>query len=277
MSEQVFTRVTILPSYAQGFTFIWDISKGFSDPFPWKFIVQEAQAEDGPWTDISPELTDSFAYAEVDKSRVVSKDYVLFFRIHMTTPEGTYISHIRTPYADAPRREYLIIKDIMRREVLQMRTLSGVQSVLWTKATRGNKCTKCLDPITGDPTVPDCDECFGTQYNPPYFGPYTMWATYSPAVRDSQQNPDGAGVKQEYRFNIRLIGFPYVKDQDVIVDPESDKRYLIDGVRHELEIRKVPVIQIATAYELPVTDPIYRLGTDVPGAPCTIDEDEEDG
>jgi len=265
-----FTKVSILPSYAKGFTFLWEISAGFGDALPWTFQIEEGPGPEGPWTVISPTLTNIFAWSEVNKKRIVGKDLILFFRIVMTTPKATYISQIRTPYGDLDRRDYLIVRDIMRREVLQQETMAGIQALMWSRSVWGPKCEACRDPITGSIINSRCGECFGTGYLPPYHGPYQIWATFTPTKRNKEQKPDGTGTIQLYTWDIRMVGFPYAKDNDIIIDMAADKRYVIDGVADLTEIRRIPVIQSLHAKELPTSDPAYKLGTGIDDDSCVL-------
>lgn len=262
--NDVFTRFDIYPSYAAGFRFTWAITGALADPLPWKYVVQEGPSNEGPWTAISPVLSNTLTWSDNIK-RVVSKDLLLFFRVQLTTGTHTYFSFVKTPYADVNRREYLIVKDIMRREVLQQDDMAGVQAKLWIRATFGPKCTNCRDPVTGEVSTTTCRYCLGVGRLPPYYGPYSVWATFSPSGRNLELKPDGTGLQQAYTWTVRMIGFPYVKDKDIVLDIKSDKRYIVDGVNNELEIRRVPVIQLLHSMELPVTDPAYLLGTNLEG------------
>jgi hypothetical protein len=260
-----FNRVTVLPSYAEGFTFSWVISQGFSDPLPWRFTVEEAPTSEGPWTDLSPVVTNVFAFAETDKRRVLTKDMVLFFRVRLVTPHNTYYSAVRTPYGDLDRREYLLVREIMRREVLQQRTLAGTRSYIWIKNITGLLCPHCIDPVTGDITTTNCKFCLGTGRLPPYHGPYEIWTTFSPTSRNIEVRGDGNGLQQIYSWQVRVIGFPYIKDNDIIVDAVQDKRYIVDGIQHLMELRRVAVVQVVRVTELPMSDPAYKLGTSLVG------------
>jgi len=253
-----FTKVIILPNYTKGFIFMWEISNGFSDPLPWNFTVEEGPSHTGPWTSISPTLINTLSWAENNK-RLLNKDQVLFFRITLITPNGEYTSAVRTPYADVKRREFLIIRDIMRRELLQQSGMSGVMCKLFCRATFGPVCTDCKDPITGDILNSDCDSCYGTGRKPGYYGPYDIWLTITPRKRDNNMAGDGTGTRQQYTHNMRMIGFPYVKGEDVVVDITNGKRYYVDIVNVETEIRRVPIIQTLIAHEAPVSEPIYKL------------------
>jgi len=229
-----------------------------ADPAPWTFVVEQAQVSEGPWKEISPVLTNTVVFVD-DVKRIVSKDHVLFFRIKMTTPTATYYSFVKAPYGDLNRREYLIVKDIMRREVLQQDDMAGILGRVWIRATSGPRCTNCIDPITGNVTVSNCRFCLGVGRIPPYLGPYDVYLTFTPSRRNLELSQDGLGLQQPYTWEIRLVGFPYLKDKDIALDIASDKRYIIDGVNNELEIRRIPVIQVLHANELPVSDPVYKL------------------
>ena len=262
--NEVFTKFRILPGYATGFTFQWAITQALADPLPWKFFIDEGPSSTGPWVTKSPALINFYSWFDGVK-RVVNKDPVLFFRMRLQTPKGEYVSFIKTPYADVNRREYLIIQDIMRRELLQQKDMAAVQSKLWTRATFGPKCTYCTDPVTGEVTSTNCKYCLGVGRLPPFNGPYDVWTTISPTQRNLELKSDGTGLAQPYTWQLRTIGTVLVKDNDIYVDVTSDKRYIVDGVNNEMEIRTVPVIQIAHARELPVSDPLYRLGTTAQG------------
>jgi hypothetical protein len=256
-----FDTVTILPSYLNGFTFLWTISPGFADKFPWKFHVELGHTDAGPWEDISGELENVYAWVEPTRRRIqATKDPHLFFRITLTTPSGAYESQIKTPYGDLCRREYLIVQEIMRQVHLEQQHIAGVPAKLWSKAAWGSPCTVCRDPISGSVTDSDCAECFGTGRQPAYHGPYEVYATFSPQKRDKQQKK--GGPTQLYTRSIRMVGFPAMKDDDILVDAADDKRYIVDGVAHQMEIRKVPVVQHATAHLLPTSDAAYRLGVE---------------
>jgi len=257
-----FNDIQILPSYAAGFTYMWTIHSGFHDALPWEFTVQRSDTEAGPWTDISTPLTNLFAWTNTELERV-NKDYTLYYRVKLETPVDTYYSHVRTPYSEVDRREFLIIQDIMRRELLQQRVLAGVPGQVWQKAKFGPDCDVCIHPVSGDIINPECDSCYGTGIQPGYRGPYDSWFTFNTVTRKTHHTATGTGSKQNYTYTVRMIGTPHIEAGDVIIDTVQDKRYIVDAVRFELAIRRTPVIQVLTVKEAPVTDTIYRIDTGV--------------
>jgi len=258
----VFTKMSIVPSYTRGFAFSWEIAPDFDDPLPWTFAIEAGQASvDTEWEELTPPggVTNVFNWTE-DAARLVNKKLVLYFRIRLITPNGVYYSYVRTPYGDLDRREYLIVREIMRKEILQAEKLAGVLGRLWIRSTFGAICYDCRDPVTGSIRNKNCDICYGTGRSPGFHGPYCVWMTFSTANRDTQMAKDGTGTREPYVYSVRMIGSPYAKDGDVVVDPRQDKRYYVDSVKSEMEIRRIPVIQTAVAREVPVSDYIHNLG-----------------
>ena len=255
----VLEHIEVFPSYARGFTFTWAVAPEFAVPGPWSFWVQSGATDHGPWTDMSPELLDQFAW-QYEGEMLVPKDQVLFFRVKMVATGTEYVSSIRTPYGDLSRRDFLQAREIMRNEAVQAKQKTGILGQLWSKSIFGKPCPACTDPITHDVINPDCEVCDGTGIIGGYHGPYSAWMTFSPAQRNKQMKPDGMGIGEDYVFQVRMIGCIHVKKDDVLVDPRTDKRYYVNSVSNIMELRRVPLIQMVEAREAPTSEQIYKLG-----------------
>lgn len=254
----IITNYEILPSYSRGFFHTWEVSQSLADPGPWRFQVEEAPAPDGPWTPVSGDVINMYAYQEVVERRV-NKNSVLYFRIKLVTAKDTYFSATRMPYGDLDRREFLIGRDIMRKEILHMSKLAGTQGSLHLVSTFGPKCRVCRDPITDTVRDSKCKKCFGTGRDPAYHGPYQVWYTFSSAKRTTQLSPQGANTVEPAQYQVRMIGAPPVKKNDAIVDTGSGKRYYVDSVDNAAELRRVPLVQVLIVNEAPVTDALYKV------------------
>ena len=258
MSE-VFTKVTILPHYALGFVYTWEIAQNVMDKGPWTYVVEEAPTADGPWTPVSPVLT-SNSWIETQR-RLINKNMVLFFRVKLKTASSTYYSPPREPYFTLNRREFLIARDIMRREVLHAKTLAGGLAKIWLRSTFGPRCVKCKDPVTDDVLNTACPVCYGTGRNPGFYGPFDIWFVPTPTSRDTIMAPDGTGTREPVVNTFKTIGFPHVKDGDILVDTTTGKRYYTDQVAQAVELRGYPLVQQIEGREIPVSDPVYNLLT----------------
>lgn len=258
MSEPIISAVRISPSYELGFVFSWDVSPSCSIPWPWEFEVQCGESFDGPWTAVSPRISGT-VFKLVNPIRA-SKNNVLYFRVVMFSDGVEHPSSPVMPYGDLGRREFLLCRDIMRREVLHARTLGGTKGAAFVVSTFGVKCTACTDPITGHVRDSACPLCLGTGRIPPYHGPYETWWSVSPTKTIEQFNQDGAsGTIDTKDFSIRMIGAVQLKKNDVVLDSSTDKRYYVDVVEVLSEIRRIPVVQMLTVHEAALSDPIYSL------------------
>lgn len=237
--------------------YAWEVSQGLADPGPWRFTVEEGESPDGPWTTISPVLT-VYGWTQANP-RTVGKDEVLYYRVVMTTPVNTYTSTVIMPYGDLGRREFLIARELMRKELLAARKFEGVEGQLWMVSTFGPKCTACLDPITGMIRDGYCPACLGTGRAPPYHGPYDMWFKFSTGQRKLEFNGDGKGTVQPANYKIRCIGAPPIKTNDLVVDAGSGKRYYVDTVVVLAEVRRQPIVQELLAHEAPLSDVSYKV------------------
>lgn len=252
-------RFTVAPDYSAGTRFFWDVSTALKDKGPWTFQVEMAEGPGGPWKAISPLLPQSCSWKDPVVRRA-GKDAVLFYRLLLSTAAATYPSAVIEPYGDLGRREFLLARDIMRREYLHSKTLVGVELDLWMVSTWGPPCTVCRDAISDMITNADCPVCFGTGHAVPYNGPYRMWGLFCPTKHVTEMAPDGTGLRQPMREEVRTIGALMAKKNDVIVSVDDDRHHYVDEVESIVELRTIPVVQSCTIREPALTDIVYRLG-----------------
>ena len=263
-----FSAFRISPNYLGGFLYSWEMSGGFNDPAPWVFYVQKGPTNEGPWKTISPELPNVVAWRDAGGKNLYGKSDTLYFRVVVRTPVRTYFSHVIQPYGDLSRRDYLLAREIIRRECLRARVLAGVECDLYIRSTFGPKCTYCIDPVTGDVRDSHCRKCFGTGRYPAYFGPHKMMLSFSPDTSHVKVNSND-GTHETRTFEAMAIGNPILKKGDVIIDTRQDKRYVIGVASVVAEVRRIPCLQRIGFDEAPLSDSIYRIGQE--------DEDEQEG
>lgn len=254
-----FYSFRISPNYLGGFLYSWEISGGFNDPAPWSFKVQRGQTSEGPWEDISPDLVNVIAWHDEGKKNLYGKSNVLFFRVVLDTCMGRYFSPSIQPYGDLKRREYLLAREIIRREALRARVLAGVECDVYIRSTFGPKCTYCIDPVTGDVRDSHCRKCFGTGRYPAYFGPHRMMLSFSTDSAHTKVNSND-GTHETKTFEAIAIGNPVLKKGDVVIDREQDKRYVVGMASVVSEVRRVACLQRIGFDESPLSDSIYRIG-----------------
>lgn len=256
MEDPAITKVDVYPDYSRGFTFTWSVNPDLEEPGPWEFLVQSGQSETGGWRDISPVLSGVSAWSSNGGIRV-GKGYALFFRVLMRTGSGVHVSHVVTPYGDLGRQEFLIGRDVMRREMLHCRKLAGVEVDLYRQGSWGPWCP-CRDPVTGQVRDSHCPNCLGTGRLPPYHGPFRTWCLFSEDSRHSLEHAQGGmGMSEQRAFSARMVASVPLAKNDVVHDVRSGKRYYVDRPSIVAEIRRVPLVQSCVVNEVAVTDPVY--------------------
>lgn len=253
-----FSSVDVVPSYSRGFRYSWEIAGDFNDPGPWAFVVQEGMSDKGPWKNLSPEIVNFPAWEDGGGIHKVGKSNVLYFRIRLKTPRGTYFSPVLQPYGTLGRRDFLLAREIMRREALRAKVMSGVKCRVYVRSTFGPRCSKCLDPDTGQIRDSHCRYCFGTGRNPAFMGPYSMWMSFSTDAAHTEDD-DNTGTHEAKSFEALAIGNPVLKRGDLVIDSATDKRYLIEKCDMAAEVRRVPCLQRITISEAPIGDVIYKV------------------
>ena len=255
---QPFSDFEVFPNYYDGFTFTWMLDPSFVEDKPWFFTVQESSDSGTTWEDISDKLENVMTYQD-GKTRRYDKDNRLVYRVKLEYGGNAAYSVKVAPYAmldlisKKPKRELLLVREIMRKENLMMEKMSGVPIKVWRRDPFKRLSGEALDPLLGTVTDPDTD------VDVMYYGPYDTFGVFTPAQRDKEQNQAGLGYEQKYNYQVRLLGFPYINEKDIIVDTIQDRRYYVDAVVDVAELRRFPIIQTVVAKEAPKDDIAYRL------------------
>lgn len=248
----------ILPYHGQGFIYRWSLNDDFSAPPPFEFRVQTAPTPAGPWVNISGPILDAMCWADVRKpvGKTSSRNY------RVTLKDGDdrmYASVAKLPCSDLDLREFLIAREILRKEELNARKFAGVLGQVWLEAEYGLPCPKCLDPITRMPTNSHCQVCHGTGRLESHYGPFEMWLQFSNKQNHGATHDDAGGTKDDKPFAVRVVGTPRLKKNDVLRDSSTGKMYYIQSVTNAAEIRRIPIVQQLTVGEAATTDQCYDL------------------
>lgn len=256
-------QLYVLPNYYAGHTYTWDVAKEFTDPGPWTFQVQQNETgreeSEDDWVTLNDlPLSNVFSYTD-DYKVLHSKDFVTIYRVVMTTPNGVYKSTHVGPYNQLPRKDFLIAREVMRKELLDMREYGGVPIGIWKTDVFGEDCPECIHPTTGQQLDPDCPVCLGTGKKEGWHGPYQGFGKFSP--RSSNKTLDELTMHDPQIFQVRTLAYPFLISSDILVDLTSDRRYSIEKVESAFEMRRIPIVYNLTVTELTPSDSLYRLGS----------------
>lgn len=252
-----FLKFIIYPKYRTGFSFAWELVHTCAKPMPWKFVIQKSEDRGTTWEDFSSIVTNLFLYESTTKT-IGNLEPNLEFRVKFTAADNSIeYSFTKHPYGDLNKREFLLFKEIFRKELLLMTKSSGTVCDLWKMSPYKELPSDTLDPITGDIINPD--KAFPAMY----VGPYKLYAAFNPLPRKKDMDERGDGLAEKNETQAKVLGYPFINNEDVLVDIDRDKRYYVSDITNVAEMRRIPIIQQMVLNEVPVTEPIYKLGSTI--------------
>lgn len=245
----------------------WELHYQFRDPLPYIFQLQvggSGNPDATDWVDVGT-LAVNTCVAYDDERRIgdYGKRLLTHYRVKLSSPLATYISQPVATYGELNDRDWLLAREIVRKEQLRHELVSR-DGFLLKRMRFGERCTVCLDPLTGEIRDSNCPECNGTGFKVGYYAPTPLIVDMGPeAVIELLSATEPPGPTRPVDLRGRILGFPQVNKQDVWVDAKSDQRWFIDEVLHAAEWRGVPLIVQIKVQLAPYTDRIYNINVDV--------------
>tara|TARA_Y100001938_G_scaffold120883_1_gene168018 strand:- start:9020 stop:9832 length:813 start_codon:yes stop_codon:yes gene_type:complete len=262
--DAVFSRVSVDHLVGGGSRVSWELQKTFTDPTPHTFQLQFGKTGLGTasdWADVGSSVEDVF-YATDSTQRVYGKRLTTHYRVKLTTSAGTYYSEPVATYGLLSKRDWLIAKSIVRKELLRHEKKASPNGYfLKRKWSEGTSITdhQIVDPLTGEVVKTISTPGKGTSKVGGYYDPVAMYMDLSPETHHLRKDMQGKGTINDVRVQGRTIAFPQLNTKDVWVDATSDKRYFVHAVQHSAEIRGVPIIVNVELRPAPFNDPIYEV------------------
>jgi hypothetical protein len=251
----------IFPNQRPGYTFKWELPRLNTIGKPWRFWVQESETGRDSWRDISPEIINFMRWSEDDREKF-SPERKPYFRVRALLGDDSIemVSNVRDAYADLSKRDFLLVREIYRKENLQMRKAAGTPVTIWMAMQEGEPCTRCLDPITGEVLDSHCKICLGTGVIGAAHGPYDDWATISQTKAHEQHEQTGDGMADTRVHQIRMLGsWSGLRRDDLVLDTPSQRLYSIDKQVDLAEYRRVPLAIQFEAHEVEMGSVLYML------------------
>lgn len=259
----------------------WQLDRTFNQPGPYVFQLQLGKTglrDAADWVNIGPPVVNG--YAAYDPAwREAGYDLLDHYRVVLTTPTDVYVSQAANCYGDLPERDWVLAREIIRKEQLRFKYVA-VPGYLLKPFRFGKPCRRCRDELTQEVLDSDCPVCNGTGFEVGYHPPLALQC-WDLSPQSIQENVD-AQVKGATRENpyvtARVIGFPAINKGDIWVNGSSDERWLVETIQVAAAMRNVPIVyQIKmgliplsnTAYAIEIGgEPAERVGPTLPIEGC---------
>ena len=263
-----FRRLFVTHIVEGGSQVIWDLDPSFAESRPYTFQLQAGHtglsiAVD--WVDVGGPVVDGFLAVD-DQKRLFGKTAETHYRVVLRTPVSTYVSLPVDTSGSLGEKDWVTAREIVRKELLRHSKVS-YDGVLLKRLRYGPRCTRCLDPQTGELTNSRCPECYGTGFSGGYHAPlhFQWFDEIEESPQQEKRGGDGPpGQSKNVQAKVRAMAAPYIYKEDVIINTDSDIRWIVESTHEKASMRQVPLILEVTMNQAPFTDVIYRFQA-VPG------------
>lgn len=256
----VFERVIVSVLSLRGSALVtwWLDGQRFDDPGPYEFYLQWAERQNGEFVDVAGPTSGNSLFDLVP--RQFAKIPLSAYRVRLTTPTGEYFSDALLALGNWNRHDYLIARDIVRREYLRLTRYTGSRGSHLARRSWGTKCPRCTDFHTGLVADSNCPVCYGTGFVGGYYLPSTLWVEQG-TISVREKHDESAGVRADRVQTARAVACPYLVSKDVWVNDETDERWSVESRSVLAEVRGVPLIvgvelrlfePSSVAYEIPM-------------------------
>lgn len=240
----------------------WQLEPLFNEPGPHVFQLQYGHTglrDTTDWRNIGEPVVDG--YASYDPAwHEGGYDLLGHYRVKLTTPTNTYISQAANCFGELGERDWLLAREIVRKEQLRHRLVS-VPGYLIKPYRFGRPCQRCRDPLTQEVTDADCPVCSGTGfevgYHPPL--PVQFWDLSNRVVSEDVDAQLRGSTRENAYVTARALGFPTIQKNDIWANGSSDERWRVESIQVAASLRGVPLIFEVKMGLVPFNNAVYAL------------------
>jgi hypothetical protein len=255
-TDEVFDRVAVDYAMLGGARISWRLHRRYSLPETHTFQLQvgaTGNPEATDWEDVGASFSNAF-YAVDDERREFGRNLTPHYRVVLTTDAATHYSTPASAYGVLPYRDWLIVREIIRKETLMYAKYTGVEGMLLKRKRSGTTPDPMAknpsiddrpitDPMTGEIIHSGATASVGTEYLGGYYDPVPFLFSLSQEIRyEKRDDKSTMGTINPMEQKGRCPAFPQLNHEDVLVDIQSDRRYFVHKVEHAGQYRNVPVV-----------------------------------
>lgn len=267
-----FRRVSV-DHMVRGVTRVWwQLEPQFREPGPYVFQLQYGYTPNNDsvdWKNVGAPVTNGY-FALDPGWREGGTELLTHYRVTLTTPEERYVSQPANCFGELTERDWLLAREIIRKEQLRHRLVS-VPGYLLKQYRYGKPCPRCRDELTSEITDNNCVLCNGTGFEVGYHPalPLQCW-DLSPEATEEHVDAQLKGSTRENAYiKARVIGFPALNKKDIWVNGSTDERWVVESIQVVAAMRNVPLVCEVQMGLVPFNNSIYAL--EIGGEPADRD------
>lgn len=265
----VFRNVRIYPRHGnRSATITWELDEG-TEPGD-VYVAFSTTGTLGTWKSINPTSPAPSAVEMYQDIGFFMDTATIdgFYRLLLITDSNAeFLSEPFQISGDMTPSEHGILRAMIRQEFTQMRVTSGFPVWHCIPKTHGERSAN-VDPDTGKSEGEECGvtdpavKSYGMPYQGGFYPPVLTWMRIINYSESLQHDPDELSTTELDTSTARLLAFPRPRSGHMIVDPATDRRYLIGKEIKPFRLRGVmPVAYNVTLNFLSQSDERYQFVT----------------
>lgn len=240
--DNPFKKVTVQPTYGDFRAIIrWEVDPKFADG---TFTVTRSPDGINDWVVVQNGKGLEFSSDETLLDQ--GKFYERYYRVEVRKGGERFESETVGTFGKVSRQEFGAARHIMNLEYSVLRKFTEFH--LCKAIVAGPVCPECsLDETEQHVSTSLCPRCYGQGVDGGYYPPvvtYGRQMTKTDVVQNDSQS--GTGSNDQDRGVWRLLAFPLLRKNDLLVDLGADRRYLVDSFTPFLFGGKIPVVFMVT-------------------------------
>jgi hypothetical protein len=261
-----FTNVRIYPNHGgRAATVTWELSAGVEEGLV--YVAFSYEGVKGSWVPRNPNTPVASSIGMYADPDLVMNAGTLdgFYRLMLITNSGTeYLSEPIQILGDLTPAEYGQVRAMIHQEYTQMRVTNGWPIWHCIPRTHGEPAASA-DPDTGETPGIECEADpsemgFGLPFKGGYYPPVLTWMRVLKHEEGLQDDDEEFSPSEIDKTAVRMMAFPRPRRNHLIVDPTTDRRYLVtDEVKPYRHRGVISIAYECTLEFLQQHDPRYKF------------------
>jgi hypothetical protein len=281
----IFKRIQTVVQPLGGNMIAWELFPNFNTPGPYHFYVDFGRPGTNEWEPLNQQpVVDSCAFYDTTQwhwDQLID----FYYRVRLVLPSTVDQSGVCQVHVSQPqqangflsKRDWLMAREICRKEYLVQRKRANVTNVGWILKRRrwGTSCDRCKEFDTTEVQSTSCPRCWGTGFLGGYFRGVDFRITMeAPWAREFKRDENVSLTNNIQRLG-RVVAYPYLDTNDVYVRRDTGERFYVNNLSSIAEISGVPIVLKVEVRLAPVTDIIYNIpieGTSSSSSSASVDQ-----
>lgn len=266
----IFSRIQIVTQPLGGTMIAWGLTPGFQAKGPFHFFVDFGRSGSNEWEPVNQTPVVDGCMLMDPSQRHYDHLVDFYYRVRLLLPNEldpatglckTYVSQPQQANGIWSKRDWLIAREVVRKEYLLQRKRTNLTAVgFLLKARRyGQVCANCVEFDTGDVQSKNCADCYGTGFVGGYFAGVDFRVIANAPWSRAFKADGTIGTRNDLVRTARAVAYPYVDVRDIYLRRDTGERFFVNTVETLAEVGGIPIVVGLELRLAPVTDIVYKV------------------